>query len=284
MDYKAPWIKNPQILKLGLSSYSNNWLKQYDLPHLKGEYKKQIRKKNIFLSKCPNIKKDVFFASKNLFSFSEKLQEIILKQNNITSTNINSNSHPLFSVSLKIAEDLIIFRRNNFGKWIFSAGCLFFPSHWKLKEKKFKDLSTIHNPVPEYNSKLSLPVNRFFENMQLNLISFRRNWTLQIDDNLYSPVRINTIITPDQVLRKIFCREEYQTFRKIINEDIIVFTIRTHMTPLNYWIKDEYNCLNLIKTLKNFSSKFRRYRGVNNYENALIEWYNKNFKKNFKIK
>ena len=43
MDYKAPWIKNPQILKLGLSSYNNNWLKQYDLPHLKGEYKKQIR-------------------------------------------------------------------------------------------------------------------------------------------------------------------------------------------------------------------------------------------------
>ncbi len=277
MSHIAPWLSRPKIIQMGLKSLKENeWLHKNDLKHLKGERLKQIKIKKNFL---PIRYNEVFYASKKSYDPSFELFKILKDRNLFLPNKCNKKLHPLLSISKNIPEDLIILLKNKHGKWQLEAASLFFPSHWKLKDKRAKCLSKIHQTVPFYNSFLDKPVSNFFNNMRPNLISGRKNWTLQIDDKLFTPFRQkNIFLKTEDVPNRLFCREEYQAFRKLENSNAIIFSIRTHMTPLSFWIRDEFNCLKLINYLKEMNTEFRKYRSVDNYEKQLHEWYKIQFK------
>ena len=154
--------------------------------------------------------------------------------------------------------------------WCLIAGALCFPAHWVLRKKMGKPLAAIHEPVPHYTEVLRDHVDRFFTVMKIGTISMRMNWSLQTDDTLYAPVRLNQAdpslgMTCDQ----IHLRVERQTLRKLPQTGNILFTIRTYLAPVSAWQDSEGAIEDLLFVLGDMSPEMRHYKGAAIYEASL---------------
>ena len=233
------------------------------------ELKKNIRAKNfnkvfIALPESLETSKETLFMIENYFQSWNKKPPNYPKK----------NLHPLDYAGCLIPEDLLLLQKKN-RKWLLTAGSLYFPAHWHLSEKISKKLASIHQPVPHYKKNLEKVMDKFFDNMILGPISTRRNWTIQIDNNLFVPDRIwEQDLKSYQVPKRIFIREEYQTLRKLPQTNSILFTIRTHMWPISTWQKNKKALIELKNLFLEMSSATRKYRGVKFYGEALNQWVN----------
>tara|TARA_A100001011_G_C14255575_1_gene819918 strand:+ start:770 stop:1612 length:843 start_codon:yes stop_codon:yes gene_type:complete len=275
MKFKdPPWINLGIKMRMGLKSLNQlDWLPLNDGHGPDGErffqmqLKKELRKKNkekifIALPEAYESSEELLFCIKNYFKSLNKKQ--ILKQ--------NKGWHPLYFAGSLIPEDLLILKKKN-DKWILTAGSLYFPAHWSLSEKISKNLSSIHDPVPHYKDNLEKAMDKFFDNMIVGPISSRRNWTIQIDNNLFVPNRVwERDLNIKEVPKRVFIREEYQTLRKLPKTNSIIFTIRTHLWPISTWEKDTNSLKELLIMLKKMSNKTTKYRGVEFYGHQLEKW------------
>lgn len=275
MKFKdPPWINLGIKMRMGLKSLNQlDWLPLNDGHGPDGErffqmqLKKELRKKNkekifIALPEAYESSEELLFCIQNYFKSLNTKQ--ILKQ--------NKGWHPLYFAGSLIPEDLLILKKKN-DKWILTAGSLYFPAHWSLSEKISKNLSIIHDPVPYYKDNLEKAMDKFFDNMIVGPISSRRNWTIQIDNNLFVPNRVwERDLNIKEVPKRVFIREEYQTLRKLPKTNSIIFTIRTHLWPISTWEKDTNSLKELLIMLKKMSNKTTKYRGVEFYGHQLEKW------------
>ena len=184
--------------------------------------------------------------------------------------------HPLEAAARKIPEDLLLLAPDNQNKlplWHLRAASLCFPSHWSLSDKMGHSLAAIHDPVPDLNRRLATPIDRFFDAMRPDVISHRRNWTLQIENALFAPNRSEgTALTIDDVKDRLFVRVEHQSFRKLPNCGWVLFTIRTSLAPLSLWQDDQESLTDLITCLETMSAPMTAYRGMSCYMTPLKQW------------
>ena len=61
-----------------------------------------------------------------------------------------------------------------------------FPSGFKPQEKLGKSLAGIHGPVPGYKEKLQRSMDRFFSRLEAGKCVKRVNWSITVDEELYS--------------------------------------------------------------------------------------------------
>jgi hypothetical protein len=70
--------------------------------------------------------------------------------------------------------------------YILEAYAACFPSGFKPKDKIGKKLADIHGPVPGYKEKLQTSMDRFFARLEAGRLVKRVNWSLTVDEELYS--------------------------------------------------------------------------------------------------
>lgn len=70
--------------------------------------------------------------------------------------------------------------------YILEAYCACFPSGFQPREKLGKRLADIHGPVPGYKEKLQKSMDRFFARLEAGRLVKRVNWSLTVDEELYS--------------------------------------------------------------------------------------------------
>lgn len=140
---------------------------------------------------------------------------------------------PLLTASQLVQDDLVIMRKGASG-WRLAAGCLCFPSSWRLRDKFGKPMHQVHGPVPGFGegSRNNDLINRMFDNLQVPVV--RWNWSLYGDDVLYHPEPGNQVkrFGDGDIADRVFFRLERQTLRKLPRSGDILFTIRIMIDPM----------------------------------------------------
>ena len=280
IDKTAPWMNYGAPLKMGLRGCDEaDWLRGKDIFGDDNAVAKQIAQK---AELCQTHHEDIFKSAEEAIVPSQELCAMI-KDNLQTYHHFDladdPTLHPLDRAARALPEDLCLLapiKNNETQKWVLKAASLAFPSHWSLEEKFGQPMSAIHQPVPDYDTHLEQAVDRFFNNMMVGPISKRRNWTLQIDDALFTPHRPATKpLEIDEVGNRLHVRVETQTLRKLPQTGWIIFTIRTAITPIRRWADDKPALRELAAILSGFSPSMRDYRGIDAYEPQLVEWMKK---------
>ena len=91
---------------------------------------------------------------------------------------------PLWSLSLLVAEDLLLLERDE-DRYRLTAASLCSPSHWRLADKIGRPLTAIHDPVPGIHGALSPRIDRFLDHLRPERPVARFNWSVQADAGLF---------------------------------------------------------------------------------------------------
>ncbi|MEP4770695.1 MAG: DUF3445 domain-containing protein [Roseibium sp.] len=144
------------------------------------------------------------------------------------------NDPALLTAARLVQEDLVIMRPGLDGYRLVAA-CLCFPSSWSLAEKYGQSMTGIHESVPGFNgNRMGQMVARVFENLSVDQILCRFNWSIYPDGQLHHPeARQIPVGSSEALLAKMFLRVERQTLRRLPESGDILFTIKIHHDPLS---------------------------------------------------
>jgi dimethylamine monooxygenase subunit A len=150
---------------------------------------------------------------------------------------VDLSNASLATAGLLVQEDLVIMGRSPEG-WRLMAASLCFPSAWNLHEKLGRLMHEVHGPVPGFNkdTRNAGLIERMFDNLRVEQPVIRWNWTLFGEDTLYLPgeeKRMTRRFGDGPVADHVFMRLERQTLRKLPKSGEILFTIRTHIDPVD---------------------------------------------------
>tara|TARA_B100000686_G_scaffold351762_1_gene451443 strand:+ start:3023 stop:3961 length:939 start_codon:yes stop_codon:yes gene_type:complete len=310
MDYKflskLPFENAPFRHSLGLNKISEkDWFEIND----PDERAFQMGEKRKFLSK---IQDEVFMAEPSALKASEEVLKLMLKhlpkyhpnhyslednylfvkphlgfEGEKWSTNIFSNGyHPLDLSARLVQEDLVIMlpTNNSFSngqmQWHLKAGSVAFPSRWNLQEKFGKSMDMIHIPVPLYKEQIQQFVNQFFNNMPINDIYERRNWSLYDSSKLrHDGKRLpdynkQSSINSENSGKRLWLRVERQTLKKLPISGGILFTIRIHLKQLNKIVKSKEIRKRLINALSALPPEIRAYKQTDKFTDSVLNYLN----------
>ena len=133
--------------------------------------------------------------------------------------------HPLATVGRLVQEDFCILQKTG-TEHVLTAGILCFPASWSLDEKLGRPLTSIHQPIPEYDDRVARGVQRVFDALVPERPLWRANNLVYDDPDLFQPRRENARrLKPGEGMKWI--RVELQTLRKLPVSKAVVFGIHT---------------------------------------------------------
>jgi hypothetical protein len=170
--------------------------------------------------------------------------------------------HPLEQAALLVPEDLCVLVDG-----VLVAGCVCFPSHWRLADKIGRPLTDVHARVPGYASELGSKVDSFVRRLTAGTMVARRNFTIHERPDLFAPDMPSTLGVPPA---EQWLRSERQTLRRLPRSDAVLFTIRTQQVQLQH--VDELTRRKLAARLRAEPEGLIAYRDLTDRRPALIDW------------
>lgn len=179
----------------------------------------------------------------------------------------------LLTAGMRVPEDLLVMAPRPSGEYHLVAGSLAAPSYWQLHEKLGLPLSSIHQPVPELESRIGGRIKTFFARMPEERIFLRSNWFLHPSKRLYQPDREEiwpeaSAETPGETL---FLRCERQTLCRLPGTKAILFTVLPLTAPVAC-IKGGPLAGELLAALAGLHPSLRKERQVALYEAGLTRF------------
>jgi len=172
---------------------------------------------------------------------------------------------------LRVADDLCLLTPSDDG-WLLAAGCVCFPSYWRLAEKVGRPMALVHEPVPGYPGPFAARVDGFLGRLRAGQGVWRRNWSIHRTDALFAPVYEHVPMPP---VAHRWLRSEYQTLRRLPGVDAVVFTIRTQQVPVGVLGERPDVCASLAAALRGWSAAQRAYKG-GAVDDELLRWLDVN--------
>lgn len=184
--------------------------------------------------------------------------------------------HPLAEICAWAAEDFCLIRPGAEGP-VLIAAILCFPSRWRLSEKIGWPLMAIHKPVPTYTEKLGRPVDRFMGALKPGRLAVRYNWSVHDDPTLFQPTGhgrgdFDPSITAENAAETLWLRVERQTFRLLPDSGVVVFGIRTHVTPLGAVAAVPGEAARLAVAVRAVPEELERYKSLMPFQRALLDY------------
>jgi hypothetical protein len=140
---------------------------------------------------------------------------------------------PLATAARLVQEDLCLMRRSA-GGWRLAAGAVCFPSGWSAAEKFGRDLAAIHAPVPGFAGRMETLAARILDHLRAGAPLLRFNWSIHGDGELHHPRPESWagLGADEDIAARAHVRIERQTLTRLPASHDILFTIRTHVDPL----------------------------------------------------
>lgn len=170
----------------------------------------------------------------------------------------NHFDHPLHRLGHLLPEDLCLLTPSP-GGWRLTGGVVCFPSHWLLPHKLGRPLPGIHRPVPGYDAKLAVPVDRFFDTLSPGRLVWRSNWGLSDDPELFQPGGGAPKPATGAGL-PLYLRVEKQTLFKLPRSRAVLFAIRTHQRVLEQLAPEQK--AQFADILRSVPDDVARYKGL----------------------
>jgi hypothetical protein len=181
--------------------------------------------------------------------------------------------HPLDVAGRLVQEDLCLLQSTG-GPYRLIGASLCAPARWRLADKIGQPLTAVHEPVPGYAAALAQPVDRFFAALKAGRIVWRLNWSMFDDPAPFQPAALPSagIITADNAGERLWLRVERQTLSRLPETGAVVFTIRTHITPLASAIAAPVSAAELASLIRAMPEAMRRYKVIAPIAAALLAW------------
>lgn len=204
--------------------------------------------------------------------FSFKMNRLLVNATQREYNLANLEDHPLLIAAQWVQEDFCLMRTESKEARLI-AGCVCFPSRWRLIEKIGKNMAGIHQPVPGFNQLLESPATRFLLNTTESKPMWRVNWSLHDSNELFAdpPSSSHKKYREDEVLSATFLRIERQVFRKLKDRPVVVFSIRTYIRSMQEVARDLEMRDALRGQIQTMSDEVAAYKGLKELRVPLIK-------------
>lgn len=186
-------------------------------------------------------------------------------------TRVGKARAALAGVAASISEDICVMSRHA-GSWQLVSLAVFFPSHWSPLSKVGGGLDVIHTPVPDYG-RIANATEQAFERLAGSQGVWERfNWTLTPDAELCHTASATDgvgVTEPPESAEDLWLRVERQTLAAL-DSDLLVFLIRTFLTPLPELQAAERQALE--EAISGVSDELAEYRSWLGYREAVSRW------------
>ncbi|ODV69160.1 hypothetical protein HYPBUDRAFT_194719 [Hyphopichia burtonii NRRL Y-1933] len=187
-------------------------------------------------------------------------------------------------ITENLEEDFLFLLKNNPDdhdeEYIEKAGIFAHPLGFDPSKGFNKPISSIHGPVPDYQSRLKLGMHRFFNRLEPKDLWMRVNWSIQMHPNLFSlkenhgrPEEVKPPLSMEEVDwdHSSFTRSERQIFSRLPNSRAIIFLVRTYLTPM-YQIKSEGLGKDLAFAIDNLPENLAFYKNRHYWGTAVKDY------------
>lgn len=176
--------------------------------------------------------------------------------------------HPIDAAGRIAQEDFCVMVREE-GRWILASASVCAPSQWRLADKIGRDITAIHDPVPDYE-RIRTPVERFFDRIVVDRPVWRTNWTLLGDPTRFQPEPQADAVGGEVDAAAVVLRVERQTLRLLPRSGAVLFTIRTFVDRLD--TLPPAARADLAATLAGADDDLIAYRGWERVLPAVLTW------------
>ncbi|WP_426571695.1 heme-dependent oxidative N-demethylase family protein [Aquihabitans sp. McL0605] len=186
---------------------------------------------------------------------------------------VDPSLHPLEAAGRRTQEDLVLMVDRD-GSAHLDAAVLCFPSHWRLRDKVGGSALAIHGPVPRYREDLAEKVDRFLDRLRPDVLVARRNWSVHLDDALFSPdpPLDPSPVTAGEVGDGLWLRSERQTLRRLPSSGVVLFTIRVQQAPFSAFAGHPGAARAMADRLEAQPAELTRMNGMAPHRVAAVSW------------
>ncbi|BCW87192.1 hypothetical protein sos41_03190 [Alphaproteobacteria bacterium SO-S41] len=185
---------------------------------------------------------------------------------------------PIDRAARLVQEDLCLLQAGADGAYVLTAASLSAPNVWRLHDKLGQAMAGIHGPVPDYAEAMGTRVDRMFTHIRAELPVWRSNWSVMTDAALYQPqphdrsdARLEGLDAGNAGERLVI-RVERQTLRRLPETGAILFTIKTHIDPLNALAGHDDLIAGLTRAVSDMPQGMTAYKALAPIRGALLGW------------
>lgn len=179
--------------------------------------------------------------------------------------------HPLDAAARLVQEDLVVMVERD-GELVCGGGSVCFPNRWDLASKLGLPMRDIHEPVARLNAELGGAIDRSLDRLSADRPFWRLGWGLIDTEELYQPLDGTAPLGLDAPTPEQFhLRVERETLRRLPASGAVLFTIRTHLTPMPD-VVGAGSTEALAAALVTMPESVARYKGLDEVGPAIVAW------------
>jgi hypothetical protein len=178
----------------------------------------------------------------------------------------------LLSIGLATAADvLLLHRADDAPSFLTVAGCVCFPTRWRLGDKLGKPLQQAHAPPPGLNDTLGSAIDRLADYLSVDRPVTRWNWGVVAAAELnHHPDRQLPYLTSPLIPANAWLRREEQLLARLPDIETLVFGIRVTHTPWTEVAADKDLAETLAQELSTMPDEVARYKRLDQVRQELI--------------
>lgn len=188
----------------------------------------------------------------------------------------NGPAEPLEIAARLAMEDLSVLMKNEDGEYYLAASATLFPVGWSVQKRIGWTVSRMHDPVPDWKSKVGHSVNKFFCRLTPEAPMERSNYFLETtepDEGLS-----NTLFRPDGLteqqpgpsIDEVLLRRERQTFRRLPRTGALVFSVKTSLQTLKELPVDQLQAL--ATEIRSWPEDMAKYKGRDIWGQRVLDY------------
>lgn len=179
--------------------------------------------------------------------------------------------HPLDAAGRLVQEDLVVMVERH-GELVCGGGSVCFPNRWDLASKVGLPMRDIHEPVARLNAELGDAIDRSLDRLVAERPFWRLGWGLLDTDELYQPLDGTGVARSEAASpAEYHLRVERETLRRLPATGAVLFTIRTHLTPLPAVVATG-SVDALADAMGTMPDNVARYKQLDRVGPAIVDW------------
>jgi hypothetical protein len=184
----------------------------------------------------------------------------------------DASVHPLDAAGRLVQEDLVLLVERS-GRLVFGGGSVCFPNRWDLRSKLGLSMAEVHAPVSQLNDQLEDPIDRFFDRLTPDRSFWRLGWGVLDTADLYQPLDGTAAPRPAApTVDDLHLRVERETLRRLPRSNAVLFTIRTHLTPLRALAGDADDAGRLAAAIESMPDDVAEYKQLTDVGRLAVSW------------
>ncbi|NMH72082.1 DUF3445 domain-containing protein [Bacillus sp. RO2] len=200
--------------------------------------------------------------------------------------NLGDNStlsdEPLDFIGRHVQEDLILMMQRD-GDLYLDAGQLCFPANWSLAFNHGMSFKNIHFPIPGFKEEgLDERILQFLLRLEAGNPWGRKNWSLMAGNRMDTSLETFDVwgkdrknVTVENAGEFVHLRVEVQKLFRLPRSNGILFTIHTHLLPLEKLIEIPEWRRQFYQILVELPSHIAEYKGISLYKDKVLAYIEK---------